>query len=99
MNRSFSLSVCFHREDQHRGPPAGRCGAQCGAPAEVNTSLETQSSFRYRPPPIISSNSSSSSSSSSQIINVDWVHVESRASDIAKTDKGVQMVLGQLIDK
>ncbi|XP_075872525.1 E3 UFM1-protein ligase 1 [Nelusetta ayraudi] len=33
-----------------------------------------------------------------QIINVDWVHVESRASDIAKTDKGVQMVLGQLID-
>lgn len=63
--------------------------------SHVNTRLETQSSFRYRPPPI----SSSSSSSSSQIINVDWVHVESRASDIAKTDKGVQMVLGQLIDK
>lgn len=35
----------------------------------------------------------------SQIINVDWVHVESRASDIAKSDKGVQMVLGQLIDE
>lgn len=34
-----------------------------------------------------------------QIINVDWVHVESRASDIAKSDKGVQMVLGQLIDE
>lgn len=33
-----------------------------------------------------------------QIINVDWVHVESRASDIAKSDKGVQLVLGQLID-
>ncbi|KAL7387955.1 hypothetical protein ABVT39_004268 [Epinephelus coioides] len=33
-----------------------------------------------------------------QIINVDWVHVENRASDIAKTDKGVQLVLGQLID-
>ncbi|XP_037837002.1 E3 UFM1-protein ligase 1 isoform X2 [Kryptolebias marmoratus] len=33
-----------------------------------------------------------------QIINVDWVHVENRASDIAKCDKGVQLVLGQLID-
>ncbi|XP_041814503.1 E3 UFM1-protein ligase 1 [Chelmon rostratus] len=33
-----------------------------------------------------------------QIINVDWAHVESRASDIAKSDKGVQLVLGQLID-
>ncbi|KAM9355789.1 E3 UFM1-protein ligase 1 [Pholidichthys leucotaenia] len=33
-----------------------------------------------------------------QILNVDWVHVENRASDIAKYDKGVQLVLGQLID-
>ncbi|XP_030260408.1 E3 UFM1-protein ligase 1 [Sparus aurata] len=33
-----------------------------------------------------------------QILNVDWVHVENRASDIAKSDKGVQLVLGQLID-
>ncbi|XP_054900371.1 E3 UFM1-protein ligase 1 isoform X2 [Poeciliopsis prolifica] len=33
-----------------------------------------------------------------QIINVDWVHVENRASDIAKSDKNVQLVLGQLID-
>ncbi|XP_029352164.1 E3 UFM1-protein ligase 1 isoform X2 [Echeneis naucrates] len=33
-----------------------------------------------------------------QIINVDWVHVENRASDIVKSDKGVQLVLGQLID-
>uniref|UniRef100_A0A3Q2ZPN1 E3 UFM1-protein ligase 1 n=1 Tax=Kryptolebias marmoratus TaxID=37003 RepID=A0A3Q2ZPN1_KRYMA len=33
-----------------------------------------------------------------RIINVDWVHVENRASDIAKCDKGVQLVLGQLID-
>ncbi|XP_041660580.1 E3 UFM1-protein ligase 1 [Cheilinus undulatus] len=33
-----------------------------------------------------------------QIINVDWVHVESRANDIAKSDRGVQLVLGQLID-
>ncbi|KAM9840538.1 E3 UFM1-protein ligase 1 [Aulostomus maculatus] len=33
-----------------------------------------------------------------RIINVDWVHVENRASDIAKSDKGVQLVLGQLID-
>uniref|UniRef100_A0A8C5NHJ6 E3 UFM1-protein ligase 1 n=1 Tax=Gouania willdenowi TaxID=441366 RepID=A0A8C5NHJ6_GOUWI len=33
-----------------------------------------------------------------QIINVDWVHVEDRASDIAKSDKGIQLVLGQLID-
>lgn len=34
-----------------------------------------------------------------QIINVDWFHVENRASDIAKSDKGVQLVLGQLIDE
>lgn len=34
-----------------------------------------------------------------KIINVDWVHVESRASDIARSDRGVQLVLGQLIDK
>ncbi|XP_060908663.1 E3 UFM1-protein ligase 1 [Labrus mixtus] len=33
-----------------------------------------------------------------QIINVDWVHVESRANDIVKSDKGVQLVLGQLVD-
>uniref|UniRef100_H3CIG1 E3 UFM1-protein ligase 1 n=1 Tax=Tetraodon nigroviridis TaxID=99883 RepID=H3CIG1_TETNG len=33
-----------------------------------------------------------------QSINVDWVHVESRASDIAKSGKGVQLILGQLID-
>ncbi|XP_068433813.1 E3 UFM1-protein ligase 1 [Clinocottus analis] len=33
-----------------------------------------------------------------QILNVDWVHVENRASDIAKSDKGMQLVLGQLID-
>ncbi|KAI1897424.1 hypothetical protein AGOR_G00083150 [Albula goreensis] len=33
-----------------------------------------------------------------QIINVDWVHVESRANDIAKSDKNVQLILGQLID-
>uniref|UniRef100_A0A1A7XR01 E3 UFM1-protein ligase 1 n=1 Tax=Iconisemion striatum TaxID=60296 RepID=A0A1A7XR01_9TELE len=33
-----------------------------------------------------------------QIINVDWVHVENRASDIAKSDRGAQLVLGQLID-
>lgn len=34
-----------------------------------------------------------------QTINVDWIHVESRASDIAKSDKGVQLLLGQLIDE
>ncbi|KAG7508812.1 hypothetical protein JOB18_025043 [Solea senegalensis] len=33
-----------------------------------------------------------------QIINVDWAHVENKASDIAKSDKGVQLILGQLID-
>lgn len=33
-----------------------------------------------------------------QSINVDWIHVESRANDIAKSDKGVQLILGQLID-
>ncbi|XP_056150563.1 E3 UFM1-protein ligase 1 [Lampris incognitus] len=34
-----------------------------------------------------------------QSINVDLVHVENRASDIAKSDKGVRLVLGQLIDE
>uniref|UniRef100_A0A674DAC9 E3 UFM1-protein ligase 1 n=1 Tax=Salmo trutta TaxID=8032 RepID=A0A674DAC9_SALTR len=34
-----------------------------------------------------------------QIINVDWVHVEARANDIARSDKSVQLVLGQLIDE
>lgn len=34
-----------------------------------------------------------------QNINVDWVHVENRASDIAKSDKGVELILGQLIDE
>ncbi|XP_033874066.3 E3 UFM1-protein ligase 1-like [Acipenser ruthenus] len=34
-----------------------------------------------------------------QITNVDLVHVESRASDIAKSDKSIQLVLGQLIDE
>ncbi|KAK6297301.1 hypothetical protein J4Q44_G00318840 [Coregonus suidteri] len=34
-----------------------------------------------------------------KIINVDWVHVEARANDIARSDKSVQLVLGQLIDE
>ncbi|XP_006626223.2 E3 UFM1-protein ligase 1 [Lepisosteus oculatus] len=34
-----------------------------------------------------------------QIINVDLSHIESRASEIAKSVKGVQLVLGQLIDE
>lgn len=33
-----------------------------------------------------------------QSINVDLVHVENKANEIAKSDKGVQLVLGQLID-
>ncbi|XP_004083959.1 E3 UFM1-protein ligase 1 [Oryzias latipes] len=33
-----------------------------------------------------------------QILNVDWVHVESRAAEIVKSDRGVQLVLGQLIE-
>ncbi|XP_028997277.1 E3 UFM1-protein ligase 1 [Betta splendens] len=33
-----------------------------------------------------------------QIINVDWVHVENRAGEIARSDKSVRLVLGQLID-
>ncbi|XP_035000252.1 E3 UFM1-protein ligase 1 [Hippoglossus stenolepis] len=33
-----------------------------------------------------------------QILNVDWVHVENRASDIVKSDRDVQLILGQLID-
>uniref|UniRef100_A0A671Q6L1 E3 UFM1-protein ligase 1 n=1 Tax=Sinocyclocheilus anshuiensis TaxID=1608454 RepID=A0A671Q6L1_9TELE len=34
-----------------------------------------------------------------KIISVDLVHVESRASEIAKSDKGTQLILGQLIDE
>ncbi|KAM3861607.1 E3 UFM1-protein ligase 1 [Diretmus argenteus] len=34
-----------------------------------------------------------------QIINVDLVHVENRAGDIAKSNKGCQLIQGQLIDK
>uniref|UniRef100_A0A3P9AB82 E3 UFM1-protein ligase 1 n=1 Tax=Esox lucius TaxID=8010 RepID=A0A3P9AB82_ESOLU len=34
-----------------------------------------------------------------QIINVDWVHVEARANDITRSDRNIQLVLGQLIDK
>lgn len=93
MNRSFSLCVFAGRINIVDLQQVGVVhSVELQRRSHVNTRLETQSSFRYRPPPI-------SSSSSSQIINVDWVHVESRASDIAKTDKGVQMVLGQLIDK
>ncbi|XP_041832091.1 E3 UFM1-protein ligase 1-like [Melanotaenia boesemani] len=33
-----------------------------------------------------------------QILNVDWVHIENRANDIAKSDRGTQLILGQLID-
>ncbi|XP_051940382.1 E3 UFM1-protein ligase 1 [Hippocampus zosterae] len=33
-----------------------------------------------------------------QIINVNWSDVESRANNIAKSDRSVQLVLGQLID-
>ncbi|KAF4099097.1 E3 UFM1-protein ligase 1 isoform X1 [Onychostoma macrolepis] len=34
-----------------------------------------------------------------KIINVDLVHVESRANEIIKSDKGTQLILGQLIDE
>ncbi|KAL6096208.1 ufl1 [Pungitius sinensis] len=34
-----------------------------------------------------------------QIINVDWSHVENRAGEIAKSDKRVHLLLGQLIDE
>ncbi|RXN14077.1 E3 UFM1- ligase 1 [Labeo rohita] len=34
-----------------------------------------------------------------KILNVDLVHVESRASEIAKSDRGTQLILGQLIDE
>ncbi|KAL4649055.1 E3 UFM1-protein ligase 1 [Arapaima gigas] len=34
-----------------------------------------------------------------QILNVDLVHVENRANDIARSDKSIQLVLGQLIDE
>ncbi|XP_062406913.1 E3 UFM1-protein ligase 1 [Sardina pilchardus] len=34
-----------------------------------------------------------------KIINVDLVHVEKRASEIAKSDRSIQLILGQLIDE
>uniref|UniRef100_A0A673KKY0 E3 UFM1-protein ligase 1 n=1 Tax=Sinocyclocheilus rhinocerous TaxID=307959 RepID=A0A673KKY0_9TELE len=34
-----------------------------------------------------------------KIINVDLVHVESRVNEIAKADRGTQLILGQLIDE
>lgn len=34
-----------------------------------------------------------------QIINVDLVHIESKASEIAKSDQNIQLVLGQLVDE
>ncbi|XP_076128606.1 E3 UFM1-protein ligase 1 [Alosa pseudoharengus] len=34
-----------------------------------------------------------------KIINVDLVHVEKRANEIAKSDRSVQLILGQLIDE
>ncbi|XP_043921700.1 E3 UFM1-protein ligase 1 isoform X2 [Protopterus annectens] len=34
-----------------------------------------------------------------QIINVDLVHIESKANEIAKSDQNIQLVLGQLIDE
>ncbi|XP_051016993.1 E3 UFM1-protein ligase 1 [Acomys russatus] len=34
-----------------------------------------------------------------QVINVDLTHIENRVSDIIKSEKNVQMVLGQLIDE
>ncbi|XP_075780019.1 E3 UFM1-protein ligase 1 isoform X1 [Pelodiscus sinensis] len=34
-----------------------------------------------------------------QIINVDLVHIESRANDIVKSDRTIQLVLGQLINE
>ncbi|OCT80451.1 E3 UFM1-protein ligase 1 [Xenopus laevis] len=33
-----------------------------------------------------------------QVINVDLTHIESRANDLVKSDKGIQLVLGQLVD-
>uniref|UniRef100_A0A3B1K2F5 E3 UFM1-protein ligase 1 n=1 Tax=Astyanax mexicanus TaxID=7994 RepID=A0A3B1K2F5_ASTMX len=36
---------------------------------------------------------------SAQLINVDLVHVESRAIEVSKQDRGTHLILGQLIDK
>ncbi|XP_078504358.1 E3 UFM1-protein ligase 1 [Lissotriton helveticus] len=33
-----------------------------------------------------------------QIINVDLIHIENRASDIVKSERNIQLVLGQLVD-
>lgn len=87
--KNINSHVFLHREGQHRGPPAGVC-------TQDITCTEHNSGVVVCGGPELMS---SSSSSSSQIINVDWVHVESRAGDIAKSDKGVQLVLGQLIDE
>lgn len=35
----------------------------------------------------------------SQVINVDLTHIENRIGDIVKSEKHVQLVLGQLIDE
>lgn len=35
----------------------------------------------------------------SQVINVDLTHIENRIGDIVKSEKRVQLVLGQLIDE
>uniref|UniRef100_A0A8D0HAR1 E3 UFM1-protein ligase 1 n=1 Tax=Sphenodon punctatus TaxID=8508 RepID=A0A8D0HAR1_SPHPU len=34
-----------------------------------------------------------------QVINVDLLHIENRANDIVKSDKTIQLVLGQLVDE
>ncbi|XP_019393318.1 PREDICTED: E3 UFM1-protein ligase 1 [Crocodylus porosus] len=34
-----------------------------------------------------------------QVINVDLLHIENRANDIVKSDRAIQLVLGQLIDE
>ncbi|XP_056343694.1 E3 UFM1-protein ligase 1 [Oenanthe melanoleuca] len=34
-----------------------------------------------------------------QVINVDLLHIENRANDIVKSEKGIQLVLGQLINE
>ena len=34
-----------------------------------------------------------------QVINVDLTHIENRIGDIVKSEKHVQLVLGQLIDE
>lgn len=80
-----TLTISFYRANQHRGPSAGE--------SKHDSSVLSCQQHPEQSVIIVSS------FKCFQSINVDWVHVESRACDIAKSGKGIQLVLGQLIDE